>query len=401
MLTFSFLLLFVYTVSFCSVKQKELSQIESKYSIDLDGKQEASIPLSTYFKSVKPIILETNKDCLIGDIHEFQVFDGCIYIFDIRAAKSLYVFDMDGRFIRKIGSLGNGPGEYIQLSDFTLDTENRFIYLLDYGQRIHKYHLDGTFVQTITPKVQNSNIHYIQYYDSRLYMSILAYKPALNDYMLLETDLDNGEILSKSLPLKYNKGWAELMSIGHSFFMSRLNAPPLYSQIFMDYVVSVGKDITPYIELKSKNLVTDKNLENINDREDARTMVRKFREYFHGSSKIFDVNSYVENDEFIIFRYQQGFMNYNIVIIHKKTGSVELVKKFSKDLIFKNSENRYFGGFVFSDTKGAYEFLNTMSIAGFQESIRNNEVVPELDKADELHQLEEDANPIIFYYEYK
>ena len=103
---------------------------------------------------------------------------------------------MNGRFIRKIGGLGNGPGEYLSLSNFTLDTENEFIYLLDYFKRIHKYHLDGTFVQTITPKVNNANIMCIQYHNNRLFMSILAFNPLPNDYMLLEIDSDNGELLS-------------------------------------------------------------------------------------------------------------------------------------------------------------------------------------------------------------
>ena len=388
-------------VALTAINEKELSQIKSKYTIDLDGNKETSIPFSTYFKSLTTIILETNENCLIGQIDELQIFDGCIYILDRNRAKSLLVFDADGRFIRKIGNFGQGPGEYIHLWDFTLDTENRFIYLLDYGQRVHKYHLDGTFVKTVTPKVQKSNIYFIQFFKNRLYISTIAYKPAPNDYMLLETDLENGEILSKSLPLKYNKGWAELIFTGHNFFMSRLNAPPLYSRMFMDYIVSVGEDITPYIEIKSKNLVTDKDLGNIsNINGDIKAKLNSFSAYFRNSLKIFDINSYVENEEFILFMYQQGWMNYKTAVFHKKTGYVE-TGKFCKDIIYMNGENRFFGGFKFSDTQGAYEILHTSSIESFQESIRNNEVVPELDKLDKLSNLEEDANPVLFYYEFK
>ena len=316
--------------------------MDSKYIINLDGNKENSLPLSSYFQNPKAIILETDKNCLISHIFDLQVFDDFLYVLDTRIAKSLYVFDMNGRFVRKIGSLGQGPGEYSQLTDFTIDTENRFIYLLDYYKRVHKYHLDGTFVQTIIPKVQNANIMYIQYYNNRLYMSILAYKPVPGDFMLLESDPGNGEILSKSLPLKYNKGWAELIFMSHSFFISRMNVPPLYTQIFMDYVVSLGDDITPYIEIKSKNLVTDKDISNITDTRGNKDIFGSFRSYFRGSVKIFDVHSYVENDEFILFMYQQGFMNSCAVIVHKKTGLVKLANQFSNDLIFKNGENHFF-----------------------------------------------------------
>ena len=164
----SFLLLLIFL--FCFTMQQELNQMDSVYTIDLDGNKETSIPLSTYFKNAQSIILETNKDCLIGFINDFQVFDNCIYVLDILYANSLYVFDMNGRFLRKIGSTGNGPGEYIRVEDFTLDIENQFIYLLDYGRRIHKYDLNGKFVSTITPQVTRSNIKYIQYYKNKLYI---------------------------------------------------------------------------------------------------------------------------------------------------------------------------------------------------------------------------------------
>ena len=159
--------------------------------------------------------------------------------------------------------------------------------------------------------------------------------------------------------------------------------------------------IVPYIELKSKNLVTTKDINNISQVRGSRDVIERFQAYFRRNSKIFNVHSYVENNELILFMYRQGLSNSNAVIVHKAIGSVELAKKFNNDLIFKNGENHNFGGFAFFDSKGVYEILQNRSIERFQESIRNNEVVPELDKLDELLKLEDDANPIIFYYEYK
>ena len=402
MLTGLFLLLSVFNVSFCSVNQKELSQMDSKYIIDLDGKQESEILLSSYFQNPKAIILETNKDCLIGHIFDLQVFDDFLYVLDTQIAKSLFVFDMNGRFVRKIGSLGQGPGEYSQLSDFTIDTEKKYIYLLDFNKRIHQYLFDGTFVRTITPKLEKTNIVNIYCCNNRLFMSVLAYNRTPNDYMLMETDLDNGEILSQSLPLKYNKGWGESIYLRHSSFLSRSNVMPLYTRMFMDYIVSVGEDITPYIELRSKNLVTDKDVVNIvNAQGGARAVLGRFRDYVSDHSKIYDVHSFVENNEFILFRYQRGIRNYHAVILDKKTGLVKLANQFSNDLIYKNGENHFFNGFLFSNTKGSFDILHIESIARFQESIRNNEVVSRLDRLDELRTLEEEANPVIFYYEYK
>jgi len=45
--------------------------------------------------------------------------------------KGLYAFNKEGKFIRKYGNRGNGPGEYLSIKDFTIDTENEIVYLMD------------------------------------------------------------------------------------------------------------------------------------------------------------------------------------------------------------------------------------------------------------------------------
>ena len=399
-----FLLLIVFLFFSCSKRQTGFLPVGADYTIDLDGDKESSMPYSSIFKKAQTIILETGKDCMIGNINELQVFDGSIYILDSHVAKTVFVFDREGRFIRKIGSLGSGPGEYIRVSDFTLDTEHRFIFLCDDANRIHKYQLDGTYIHSITLPISKATTCFIQYYKGILYASILAWEPAEDDYMLLGIDPNNGKILSRSLPLKYNKGWAQLFFTGHSFFLSRLNSPPRYAQLFMDEVVSIGEDISPYIQLKSKNLVTEKDVEKLQEFWD-----KDFREvmnYFRG--KIWDVQSFVENDDFILFNYNYaGSMGYFTVLFHKETRTVKLAKKLSNDLVLRqgddanSSMSAVFGKFSFSDTQGAYEVVSPRIFYKFLESLRNNECVPDLDKLDQLMQLNEESNPVIFYYEFK
>ena len=40
-------------------------------------------------------------------------------------------------------------------------------------------------------------------------------------------------------------------------------------------------------------------------------------------------------------------------------------------------------------------------ISNFQNEIKNNEFVPNLDKLEQLKQLDDDSNPVILFYEYK
>jgi hypothetical protein len=90
--------------------------------------------------------LETSPECLLGEINKIQSDDGCYFVFDKRN-QILASFRHDGSFFRKYGSVGHGPGEYIQVSDFYLDREHQQLVALDLGGRkLVRYRYDGTMV---------------------------------------------------------------------------------------------------------------------------------------------------------------------------------------------------------------------------------------------------------------
>lgn len=94
------------------------------------------------FSKVELIPLATNDSCLIEDIERITLTEDNMYIFDGRR-KSLYVFDPDGHFIRRIARKGNGPGEYQMLSDVFIDKD---IALLDPMGFIRNYDIHGKFL---------------------------------------------------------------------------------------------------------------------------------------------------------------------------------------------------------------------------------------------------------------
>jgi len=385
----------------CAIKpaQQDLPLDGASYSIDLDREKEASAPLSSLYKSVRTIILETGDDCMIGRISAIQVFDNHIFILDSRVAKSLFVFDSKGKFIRKIGNIGQGPGEYVEVQDFTLDTESCMIYLYDARNRVHTYQFDGTYLNSITMDAPDSQSMFIQYYNGSLYSSQIWWEKSEDNFMLLEVDPGDGKILSGSLPIKYNKGWNELYTLQYNrFFMSRANNPPRYSQIFMDFIVSIGKEITPYIELKSKNLATEEDIESFRESAYWTDITR--------SSKFFNVHCFVENDDFITFGYGT-FRSPFTVIINKRTGESKLVNFLKNDLIYKDAQQGRFVDFRFADAKGAYvifelgSFYGSSPLSNFQNAVMNDEIVSNLDKLDQLMNATEEDNPVIFFYEFK
>jgi len=63
-----------------------------------------------FIESVKYIPLETNNSCLIADASFVSLYDEFILVADSK--HNVFLFDLNGKFIRKIGIKGKGPGEY-------------------------------------------------------------------------------------------------------------------------------------------------------------------------------------------------------------------------------------------------------------------------------------------------
>jgi hypothetical protein len=114
------------------------------------GKYEA-IPVSRFVTELEYIPLETNDNCLIGTVEELRglvvtpthIFIAC------NSPSSCYVFGRDGKFIRKIGSVGQGPGEFTHLTGLSIDEKNRMAYI-ETVWTVLEYSWDGVFRQSIT-----------------------------------------------------------------------------------------------------------------------------------------------------------------------------------------------------------------------------------------------------------
>lgn len=152
------------------------------------------------------IPLETSSKSLIVDINKVIINNNNIYILDTRNY-NLIVFDQNGKFIQKIGTIGKGPGEYIEIRDF--DISNGFIYTLDY-RKIHKYNLnDGKFIETIDLVLDKNDglnpTNIIAFNDDHYYLwngNPDVYKPKEKTYFQL-FEYKHDKIVSNYFAYKY------------------------------------------------------------------------------------------------------------------------------------------------------------------------------------------------------
>ena len=96
-------------------------------------------------KSIEYIPLETTDECLISNIIDLKADDNYLFIQNGKTSEIL-AFNRQGKFIRKIGKAGQGPGEYtpFSVSSISLDPEKKEIYLniRNAPALIYSYHGD-------------------------------------------------------------------------------------------------------------------------------------------------------------------------------------------------------------------------------------------------------------------
>ncbi len=69
-------------------------------------------------------------------------------------------FDIEGHFIKQIGSIGHGPGEYFYFRDFTIDTISKRIYIASYNQ-LMSFDFSGNLMHSSPINVEGVNPFYI------------------------------------------------------------------------------------------------------------------------------------------------------------------------------------------------------------------------------------------------
>jgi len=109
------------------------------YNSKIEGK------IDDVFDSIYTIRLETLDSCIIGNIDQLEIVNDTIYIRDQYMTRNICMFDMNGKFVRKIGKMGQGPLEYIEPSDMHV-TANAIIVYDQWQHKLIKYRHNGFYV---------------------------------------------------------------------------------------------------------------------------------------------------------------------------------------------------------------------------------------------------------------
>jgi len=151
------------------------------------------------FKIVK---LETTSESLFGDVTKLEILNDTIIIFD-SDNQLILTYDLNGKFLGKIGHKGNGPNEFLNIRSIAIDRIKCEVLLLD-DRKLKVFHFksDGRFAfsedAVVYPHdfaLENNQLIYYQdksptFFDKKIMYDLLVTK--------------SGKILNKYFPFSQN-----------------------------------------------------------------------------------------------------------------------------------------------------------------------------------------------------
>lgn len=135
------------SICFFACSSKKNNGVDTVLVLGGKADNTSLIEFEDLFEPVGVQPLETDRECLVTNVSKVDVFEGDYYILDRYQQNTILVFNSLGHFVRRIGVLGKGHGEYPGISDFAIDRIRRQVVVLSAPSKVYIYDMNGTFVK--------------------------------------------------------------------------------------------------------------------------------------------------------------------------------------------------------------------------------------------------------------
>lgn len=349
----------------CACTNKQPQSQSTTYTLPIDSTTQEWAQLT----NVEYIPLETTDASLIAGIHKLIYHNGTFYVFDMTGQKVL-MFDQQGKFLKSIHKVGQGPGEYTNPYDMDVD-ENGNVYLADIDSHkilVYKNGDENDF-QAIDPGVSflflavKGNAIYLSniYQDGEMKTNLAVYDC---QEKRLTTLKENTFPEGNSIPLS-------------SHYLFRSGKEVLFHERFLPTIYRLEKDgtVSPYLQLES-NQFPDKEEITAWAKSNPQEQLMKRFQY------IGDLSGCYETDKYILLSDLSRYMLFN-----KETQQLYSSKQRPKALKILSrkilaSTEKQFISFLMPDDE---IFQNTLKKMSEEEK-------------KQLEEVSEDSNPVLVLF---
>lgn len=403
-----FFICLVASFLFSCASERHLLMQTDAYVMNVDNVSSKELKYSGIFKSVKAIILENDK-VLIGKIDRMQPYQDNLFVLDTDIAKGLYVFNKEGKFIRKIGNRGSAPGEYASCDDFTINTFSDEALIYDsYHHKIYTYDiLSGQFKGSID---MDKGVYFTRmvFNGGYLYTTNIFFTPGIDKepfYLLNQMDLKTGKPINQWLNAEqYNKGWLDKL-LQKSVFYNVGKDKSLFAYGLMDSIFCIEKGtIYPYVAIQSAGIVQESDISiekaQLADPNARTRNIPTLLNKLMRNEKILEVSDIFEHNDMLYFNFMRK-MGYTAQY-NKRTDELSVFSRTKNDLLFKQIPNQFqVPLFLDADEKGVFYTVQTEYLTELKSFATDGYLSGDVIGKRELRLLDENSNPVILYYEYR
>ena len=217
-------------------KQQQTDSQTTISTIVMKDVKDTPFDLSKLSTSVKYIKLDTNDSCLIRNIKKIFYIDNQIII---GSDDMILFFNEDGKLKNIVNQRGEGPEEYIGLSDFDICRNKGVISVLDTrGKKIMQYDLSGNFKKKIKLNHWSIGLQNINDSINLLYSNNQTSPPNNDKFRIYNI---NTSILSNSFyPISSKK--SNYLHVHSANNFSKCKEEILFCELYNDTIYQLSSD---------------------------------------------------------------------------------------------------------------------------------------------------------------
>src|SRR5690606_8598239 len=284
------------------------------FSLDKSLNSETTnLDINRFIKLEKAVILEFPENFAIQNIHKIIVSEPSMFILD-NVQNFIFVYDLEGNFLNRIGGIGDGPGEYLEITDFTITNDDLVVFSNNSRKIIH-YSSIGKFIKEFP----------ILHYGSSLAVFDQGYiiQTKNNVHPQMPYDLlflnNSGEMVDQK-----QQAYPNFPSFESSGFLKNVSAGKiLYMNVFGNIIYQVNEelDLIPLykFDLGSDALHMDKF-------DNPQELSNHFHEFTHLT------NLYWENDSLALLYFHHDLRRL-FGLVSKSEGCLYTFNQFEKNEI--------------------------------------------------------------------
>jgi len=376
--------LFIFFIGFCCSNKKNDFFNKEDYDIILPINVELDDDLVSFydiFDSISIIQLETSKESLINSIDKILFNKDTIFVMDKKQG-CIFLFNSNGKYINKLSQQGNGPEEYFDLTDFTLNNKSKCIELLSAYRGIYSFDMDLKFIKKVTLPNRIIPVHNFAIIDNDTRAFFNTVRPNRIELFNIN-DKTTKEFFKVPLYI-YREA-----SLGGSFTLENKEyGKAIFTQSFSNIIYSItNSKLTPLYKLdfNKYNFNIDDIKPNLSQNEYdniIRSSSFKDKHVYH-----FTANDY--NSSIYLTQFSFSSKNELFTVIYNKSNNKYIkIKKFKEGVLFPyypilTEDNIYA---IANDTLVLNAYINN-KIKEYNSITKND--------------IEHDMNPIVLKYKLK